>query len=59
MERLQAAFGLFALLAIAAALSENRRAIDWRQAGFAFAASIAAAPDKSGSTVLSLVGNES
>jgi len=43
MERLQAAFGLFALLAIAAALSENRRAIDWRQAGLAFAASIAAA----------------
>jgi concentrative nucleoside transporter, CNT family len=43
MERLQAAFGLFALLAIAAALSENRRAIDWRRAGLAFAASIAAA----------------
>ncbi len=43
MERLQAAFGLLALLAIAAALSENRRAIDWRQAGLAFAASIAAA----------------
>jgi nucleoside permease NupC len=39
MERLQAAFGLLALLAIAAALSENRRAIDWRQAGIAFAAS--------------------
>ncbi|MCA3261490.1 MAG: nucleoside:proton symporter [Telmatospirillum sp.] len=43
MERLQAAFGLLALLAIAAALSENRRAVDWRRAGFAFAASIAAA----------------
>lgn len=43
MERLQAAFGLLALLAIAAALSENRRAIDWRQAGIACAASIAAA----------------
>ncbi len=43
MERLQAAFGLFALLAIAAALSESRRAIDWRRAGLAFAASIAAA----------------
>jgi CNT family concentrative nucleoside transporter len=43
MERLQAAFGLLALLAIAAALSENRRAIDWRQAGIAFAVSVAAA----------------
>lgn len=43
MERLQAAFGLLALLAIAAALSENRRAVDWRQTGIAFAASVAAA----------------
>jgi CNT family concentrative nucleoside transporter len=43
MERLQAAFGLFALLAIAVALSENRSTIDWRRAGLAFAASIAAA----------------
>jgi len=43
MERLQAAFGLFALLAIAVALSENRSTIDWRRVGLAFAASIAAA----------------
>ena len=32
MERLQALFGVFALLALAAGMSENRRAIVWRQA---------------------------
>jgi CNT family concentrative nucleoside transporter len=32
MERLQSAFGVFALLALAWLLSENRRAVSWRQA---------------------------
>jgi concentrative nucleoside transporter, CNT family len=43
MDRLQALFGLLALLGLAVLLSENRRAVDWRQAAIAFAVSIAAA----------------
>src|SRR5262245_46284469 len=37
MQNLQSAFGVFALIAIAWALSENRRAVAWRQAGIALA----------------------
>jgi concentrative nucleoside transporter, CNT family len=43
MERLQAVLGVFALLAVAAALSENRRAIVWRQAAIGLGVSVAAA----------------
>jgi CNT family concentrative nucleoside transporter len=37
MQNLQSAFGVFALIAIAWVLSENRRAVAWRQAGLALA----------------------
>jgi CNT family concentrative nucleoside transporter len=43
MERLQAVLGVLALLAVAAALSENRRAIVWRQAAIGLGVSVAAA----------------
>jgi CNT family concentrative nucleoside transporter len=43
MERLQAVLGVLALLAVAAALSENRRAIVWRQAAIGLCVSVAAA----------------
>ncbi|MBL8701083.1 MAG: nucleoside:proton symporter [Alphaproteobacteria bacterium] len=41
MERLQAAAGVIAFVAVAAALSEDRRAIDWRRAGIALAVTAA------------------
>ncbi|MBL8832588.1 MAG: nucleoside:proton symporter [Rhodospirillales bacterium] len=43
MERLQAFVGMFGLLAIAWAMSENRRLVSWRHAAAGFAASFACA----------------
>jgi concentrative nucleoside transporter, CNT family len=43
MQTLQSAFGVFALLAIAWMISEHRRAVSWRQAGIALAATVATA----------------
>src|SRR5947199_5033487 len=43
MLQLQSAFGVLALLAIAWALGENRRAVSWRQMGIGLAVTIATA----------------
>jgi CNT family concentrative nucleoside transporter len=43
MQQLQSAFGIVALLAFAWAISENRRAVDWRSAAAALALTLAAA----------------
>src|SRR4051794_34140278 len=40
MQQVQSAFGVFALLAIAWALGENRRAISWRQAAIGLVATL-------------------
>jgi CNT family concentrative nucleoside transporter len=40
MQQLQSAFGVLALLAIAWAISENRRAVAWRQAGTALVVTV-------------------
>ena len=43
MNQLQSAVGIFFLLAFAYIISENRRAIDWRSVGVAFAVTLIAA----------------
>lgn len=43
MRQLQSAFGIFALLAIAWAISEERRAVSWRQTAIGLAVSFASA----------------
>src|SRR5438309_5640164 len=43
MQNLQSGLGIFALIAFAWAISENRRAVAWRQAGTALAATFAIA----------------
>ena len=43
MQHLQSAFGVAALLAFAWAISENRRAVDWRSTGAALIVTLAAA----------------
>jgi CNT family concentrative nucleoside transporter len=43
MQNLQSAFGIFALLGIAWCVSEDRRAVDWRQAAVALALTFATA----------------
>jgi CNT family concentrative nucleoside transporter len=43
MQHLQSALGIFALLAFAFLISENRRAIDWKSVGIAFAVTVATA----------------
>lgn len=43
MRQLQSAFGIFALLAMAWAISEDRRAVSWRQTAIALAVSFASA----------------
>src|SRR5712692_1262437 len=43
MERLQSAAGVFALLALAWAISENRRAVSWRHAAVGLAVTVALA----------------
>src|SRR5262245_49627809 len=43
MPNLQSAFGVFALLAIAWVISENRRAVDWKQAAIGLAVTFATA----------------
>src|SRR3954447_23214256 len=40
MQQVQSAFGVFALLAIAWALGENRRALSWRQAAIGLVATL-------------------
>jgi CNT family concentrative nucleoside transporter len=40
MENLQSAVGALVLLALAWAISENRRAVSWKQAGIALAATL-------------------
>ena len=43
MQHLQSALGVFALLAFAYLISENRRAVDWKNVGIAFAVTLATA----------------
>ena len=43
MQHLQSALGIVALLGFAWAISENRRAVDWRSAGAALIVTLAAA----------------
>jgi CNT family concentrative nucleoside transporter len=43
MQHLQSALGIFALLAFAFLISENRRAVDWKSVGIAFAVTVATA----------------
>jgi CNT family concentrative nucleoside transporter len=43
MQHLQSALGVVALLAFAWAVSENRRAVDWKSAGVAFLVTAATA----------------
>jgi CNT family concentrative nucleoside transporter len=43
MQNLQSLLGIFALLAIAWTLSEDRRAVAWRQAGIGLLATVATA----------------
>ena len=43
MQHLQSALGVFALLAFAYLISENRRAVDWKSVGIAFAVTVATA----------------
>jgi CNT family concentrative nucleoside transporter len=43
VQHLQSAFGVAALIAFAWAISENRRAVDWKSAGAAFALTLVAA----------------
>lgn len=43
MQHLQSALGVFALLAFAYLISENRRAVDWRNVGVAFAVTVVTA----------------
>ena len=43
MERLQSAVGVFALIALAWAISENRRAVSWRHAALGLAVTVALA----------------
>jgi len=43
MQHLQSTLGVFALLAFAYLISENRRAVDWKSVGVAFAVTVATA----------------